>query len=144
MADGYSERSAGPGPGEGGRQPATSRSARPKLGSAIVLDEARRGTLPGLVKTDVTFRDTAEEWLRYVEHARGRKPSTIVGYRAMLRSQLLPHFGELPIESITTPMVEEWIAGVDRLPATRTKALVLMHGIFAGDEAPRPDRQPGC
>ena len=46
------------------------------------------------------------------------------------RAQLLPAFGEKPIESITTPMVESWIAGVDRAPATRTKALVLMHGIF--------------
>jgi integrase len=95
-----------------------------------VLDEARQGTLPGLVKTDVTFAEAAEEWLRYVEHDRGRKPSTIAGYRALLRSQLLPTFGELPIESITTPMIEAWIAGVDRAPATRTKALVLMHGIF--------------
>jgi integrase len=95
-----------------------------------VLDEARDGTLPGLVKTDVTFAEAADEWLRYVEHDRGRKPSTIAGYRALLRSQLLPTFGELPIESITTPMIEAWIAGVDRAPATRTKALVLMHGIF--------------
>lgn len=95
-----------------------------------VLDEARRGTLPGLVKTDVTFAEAADEWLRYIEHDRGRKPSTIAGYRALLRSQLLPTFGELPIESITTPMIEQWIAEVDRAPATRRKALVLMHGVF--------------
>ncbi len=95
-----------------------------------VLDEARRGTLRGLVKTDVTFAEAAEEWLRYIEHDRGRKPSTIAGYRALLKSQLLPTFGEMPIESITTPEIEAWIAGVDRSPATRTKALVLMHGIF--------------
>jgi integrase len=95
-----------------------------------VLDEARRGTLPGLVKTGVTFAEAADEWLRYIEHDRGRKPSTIAGYRALLRSQLLPTFGELPTESITTPMIEEWIAEVDRAPATRRKALVLMHGVF--------------
>ena len=94
------------------------------------LDEARRGTLPGLVKTDVTFAEAADEWLRYIEHDRGRKPSTIAGYRALLRSQLLPTFGELPIESITTPMIEAWISGVDRAPTTKTKALVLLHGIF--------------
>jgi integrase len=95
-----------------------------------MLDEARRGTLPGLVKTDVTFAKAAEEWLRYVEHDRSRKPSTIAGYRALLNSQLLPTFGEKPIESITTPEIEAWIGSVDRSPATRTKALVLMHGIF--------------
>ena len=48
-----------------------------------VLDEARRGTLPGLVKTGVTFADAAAEWLRYVEHDRDRKPSTIAGYKAI-------------------------------------------------------------
>lgn len=95
-----------------------------------VLGEARRGTLPGLVKTGVTFSEAADEWLRYIEHDRDRKPSTIIGYKAILRAQLLPAFGEDPIESITTEMIESWIAGVDRTPATRTKALVLLHGIF--------------
>jgi integrase len=95
-----------------------------------VLDEARRGTLPGLVKTGITFADAAAEWLRYVEHDRDRKPSTIVGYKAILRAQLLPAFGEEPIESITTAQIESWLAGFDRAPATRTKALVLMHGVF--------------
>jgi hypothetical protein len=84
-----------------------------------VLDEARRGTLPGLVKTDVTFAEAADEWLGYIEHDRGRKPSTIAGYRALLRAQLLPTFGEMPIESITTPMIEEWITG----PATTISSL---------------------
>lgn len=125
------QRKLGPAWTDRGRPAAgyfTKRSAEEWLRK--VLDEARDGTLPGLVKTDVTFAEAAEEWLRYVEHDRGRKPSTIAGYRALLRSQLLPTFGEQPIESITTPMIEAWIAGVDRAPATRRKALVLMHGIF--------------
>jgi integrase len=86
-----------------------------------VLDQARRGTLPGPVKTGVTFTEAADEWLRYVEHDRDRKPSTIVGYKAILRAQLLPAFGDEPIESITTEMVESWLAGFDRAPATRIK-----------------------
>ena len=95
-----------------------------------VLDRARRGTLQGLVRTGVTFSEAAEEWLRYVEKDRERKPSTVMGYRALVRSQLLPTFGELPIESITTPMIERWLAGVDRSSSTRLKTLVLMHGIL--------------
>jgi len=95
-----------------------------------VLDRARSGTLPGMVRTGVTFGEAANEWLRYVEHDRERKPSTVAGYRALVRSQLLPTFGELAIESITTPMIERWQAGVDRSTGTRVKALVLMHGIF--------------
>jgi hypothetical protein len=40
-----------------------------------VLDQARRGTLPGLVRTRVKFAEAADEWLRYVEHDRDCKPS---------------------------------------------------------------------
>jgi integrase len=95
-----------------------------------LLGEARRGTLPGLVKTGITFSEAADEWLRYVEHDRNRKHSTIVGYQAILSAQLLPAFGDEPVESITTEMIESWISGVDRAPATRAKTLVLLHGIF--------------
>jgi integrase len=125
------QRKVGPAWTERGRPPAgyyTKRTAEDWLRG--VLDEARRGTLPGLVKTGVTFSEAADEWLRYVEHDRDRKPSTIIGYKAILRAQLLPTFGHEPIEAITTEMIESWLAGIDRAPATRTKALVLLHGIF--------------
>ncbi len=74
------QRKVGPAWTERGRPPAgyfTKRTAEDWLRG--VLDEARRGTLPGLVKTGVTFSEAADEWLRYVEHDRDRKPSTIVG-----------------------------------------------------------------
>jgi hypothetical protein len=38
------------------------------------LEEARRGTLPGMVRTGATFADAAAEYLRYAEHDRGCKP----------------------------------------------------------------------
>src|SRR5437764_8433581 len=95
-----------------------------------VLDEARRGTLPGMVRTGATFADAAAEWLRYVEHDRMRKPSTVATYRALLRSQILPAFGESPIEAITPSVIETWIRSMDRMLATRTKALAVVHGIF--------------
>jgi integrase len=95
-----------------------------------VLDEARRGALAGMVRTGATFADAAAEWLRFIEHDRGRKPSTIAGYKAIVRAQLLPAFGTMPIESITTATVESWIATVRRSANTRTRALVLLHGIF--------------
>jgi hypothetical protein len=39
-----------------------------------VLDEARRGTLPALVRTGATFADAAAEFLRDVEHVRAFSP----------------------------------------------------------------------
>src|SRR5664279_3601358 len=45
-------------------------------------EDARRGTLPGMVRTGATFADAAAEYLRYIEHDRGRKPSTVRGYRS--------------------------------------------------------------
>ena len=95
-----------------------------------VLDQVRRGTFPGQKRTGVTFAEATEEWLRHVEHDRQRKPSTVVGYRALVKSQLLPFFGDRPVESITTPMIERWLADVDRAPSTRRKSLMLLHGIM--------------
>jgi hypothetical protein len=46
----------------------TKRTAEEWLGG--VLDEPRRGTLHGMVRTGATFADAAAEWLRYVEHDR--------------------------------------------------------------------------
>lgn len=91
-----------------------------------MLEEARRGTLPGMVRTGATFADAAAEWLRYVEHDRGRKPSTVAGYKAIVRSQLLPAFGELPLESVTTALIERWIGEMERSASTRIKSLVLL------------------
>jgi hypothetical protein len=45
-----------------------------------VLDQARRGTPPGLVRTRVKFAEVADEWLRYVEHDRDCKPATLSDY----------------------------------------------------------------
>ncbi len=95
-----------------------------------LLDEARRGVLPGMVRTGATFADAAAEWLRYVEQDRLRKPSTVATYRSLLRSQILPTFADEPIESMTPAMIESWIASVDRTPATRVKLLAMVHGIF--------------
>jgi hypothetical protein len=89
-----------------------------------------RGTLPGLARTGVTFGEAAAEWLRYIEHDRGRKPSTVVGYKTIVRAQLVPAFGEFPLESITTAMIETWIGSMECKASTRTKALVLLHGVF--------------
>ena len=106
----------------------TKRTAEDWLGS--VLDQARRGTLPGMVPTGATFADAAAEWLRYIEHDRARKPSTVAGYRSIVGSELLPRFGTMALEAVTPGEIEFWQASMTQAASTRTKALVLMHGIF--------------
>jgi hypothetical protein len=65
----------------------------------------------GLVRTGATFADTCAEYLRYVEHDRGRKPSTLQGYRSAITAHLLPAFGSLPVEDVTTAAIEQWVGG---------------------------------
>lgn len=85
------QKKLGPAWSERGRPPAgyfTRRTAEDWLRS--VLDEARRGTLPGMVHTGATFADAAAEYLRYCEIDRGCKPSTLVDYRSNMNAHLLP------------------------------------------------------
>ena len=125
------QRKLGPAWTERGRPPAgyfTKRQAEDWLRD--VLHEARRGTMVGHVRTGATFADAAAEWLRYVEFDRQRKPSTVAGYKVLVRSQLLPAFGAMALEEITTEVIERWLSGLKGAASSRTKALVLLHGIL--------------
>ncbi|HEX3830701.1 MAG TPA: tyrosine-type recombinase/integrase [Solirubrobacteraceae bacterium] len=94
------------------------------------LEDARRGTLPGLVRTGATFADGAAEYLRYIEHDRGRKPSTVRSYRSAITAHLLPAFGQLPIEDVSAEVIERWLAGFEGSARTRNKLLIQLHGIL--------------
>lgn len=99
------------------------------------LDAARRGTLPGAVRTGATFADAAAEWLRYVEHDRAVKPSTLRDYQSVAR-RLVAEFGELAIEEVSAARIEEWRArlagGRDRPLSNRTrnKSLTILGGMM--------------
>ncbi len=124
------QRKLGPAWAERGRPPAgyfTKRLAEDWLRD--VLGRACRGTLPGLVRTGATVADAAAEYMRYIEHDRRRKPSTVQGYR-WIDAQIRPALGEMKLEDVTTEHVERWLAAIDCKPATRRKALVILHGIF--------------
>jgi integrase len=132
LADGRQvQRKLGPAWTERGRPPAgyfTKRLAEDWLRD--LLHDARHGTLAGQVRTGATFADAAAEWLRYVEVDRQRKPSTIDGYKAIVRAQLLPAFGSMPLEAVTTEAIERWLSSLTGAASSRTKALVLLHGIL--------------
>jgi integrase len=78
------QKKLGPAWTERGRPPAgffTKRLAKDWLGDT--LSDARRGALPGSVRTGATFADAAAEWLRYVTNDRDVKPSTLRDYRSV-------------------------------------------------------------
>jgi integrase len=93
------------------------------------LDEVRRGIFPGMVSTGATFADAAAEWLRYVEHDRACKPSTLTDYRHTA-DRLVRDMGALRLEDVTTELLEQWKAGLSVSNRTVAKYLVILHGIF--------------
>jgi integrase len=147
----------GPAWSERGRPPAgyfTKRLAEDWLRD--VFDQARRGTLAGMVVTGATFADAAAEFLRYAEHDRALKPSTLRGYRSIIDAYLLPAFGTRRLEDITTAEIERWrssltgVGGAGRKRGTaggadahrvedpprplannsKNRIMVLLHGVF--------------
>src|ERR671927_249028 len=77
-----------------------------------VLAQARAGTLPGMVRTGVTFADACDEYLRYLEADLDRKPSTLTDYRSIIHAHLVPAFGPMRLEDITAERIEAWMTTV--------------------------------
>ncbi len=134
------QRRLGPAWTDRGRPPAgyfTKRLAESWLRD--VLDEARRGTLPGMVRSGATFADAAAEYLRYIGEDRNRKASTVDDYRSIINTHLLPAFGRTRLEDVTVAAAEAFqaklaqrrIHGRPITPRTRNKILNVLHGIFA-------------
>lgn len=124
------QKKLGPGWTGRGRPPAgyfTKRVAEAWLDD--VLAQARRGELPGMVATGATVADAAAEWLRYVEHDRACKPSTLVDYRHTA-NRITTELGHLRLEDVTPELLEQWKATLKASNRTVAKYLVILHGIF--------------
>jgi integrase len=103
------------------------RQVQKKLGPAWT----ERGRPPAGYYTKRTAEAWLREWLRFIEEDRGRKPTTLAGYRSALKSRLLPAFADRPIESITAEEIEQWrrsLAGLSN--RSKNKLLIQLHGIF--------------
>jgi integrase len=109
-----------------------------------VLDQARRGTLPGLVRTGVTFAQAAEEYLHWLEHDRARKLSTLRDYRSIVKAHLLPALGDIAIEDLTPQRLERWQGqlGADRPLSNRTKVKIITTLMGVMKRAARVHRLP--
>src|SRR3954463_7226406 len=94
-----------------------------------VLAQARRGELPGMVRTGATVADAAAEWLRWAEHERDCKPSTMDGYRGTAKL-IIRRLGHMRLEDVTTQDLERWKATLTCSNRTTQKYLVVLHGIF--------------
>jgi integrase len=99
-----------------------------------VLEQARRGELAGMVRTDATFADAADEYIRWLREDRQRKPSTLRDYRSIINAHLLPAFGSERLEDMTTDQVEAWSAKLAARGTmnnrTRLKILTVLHGVM--------------
>jgi integrase len=119
-----------------GRPPAgyfTKRTAEAWLRKTLV--EAAAGTLPGMVRTGATVADACDEYLRYIEQDRQRKPSTLRDYDSIFRNHVVPHLGSIHLEDLTPDRVERWAAHeIDphRQMANRTreKTITVFHGVM--------------
>jgi integrase len=105
----------------------TARTAEQAL--QTLLADARRGTLAGMNTVNAKFADASAEWLRYVQHDRDVKPSTLSDYRHMV-NRLDRTFGATPIERITAEDIERWRAGLSCSNRTTQKYLIVLNGIF--------------
>jgi len=89
------------------------------------------GRAPSSACPGVAFDEAAAEWLRFIEEDRERKPSTLTDYRNVLRSRLLPAFGDRPLKAITPKDIEQWRRSLTGLSnRAKTKPLIQLHGIF--------------
>jgi len=146
----------GPAWSEKGRPPLgyfTRRTAQAALDA--LLTDARRGVLPAALATGATFEDAAREWLRYIEHDRKRRVSTVIDYKRLVNGELVPEFGPLAVEALTPERIDRYRARLvaeGRLTARSVnKRLVVLHGILAraqrvyglrDNAADMVDRQP--
>jgi hypothetical protein len=120
--------------------PAWTRRGRPPAGHfnrsmaerwlCATLEQIRVRTMPPQAGTRASFTAAADEWLRYVEHDRGRKATTVRGYRILLQVHVLPEFGEQLLTDITTEQIERWAWSIDCATTTRLKLIVCVSGIY--------------
>ena len=124
------QRKLGPAWTARGRPPAdyfTKRTAEGWLDDTLA--QARRGELPGMVATGATVADAAAEWLRWAEHDRACKPSTLSDYR-LTAARITRDLGDLRLEDVTPELLERWKGTLTASNRTVAKYLVVLHGIF--------------
>jgi integrase len=112
----------------------TKASARTWLDETLA--KARRGELPGMIKTGATFAAACDHWLEY-KRDRKIKLSTQIDYEHMV-DRMKKVFGEkfgarVKLEDVTPEMVEGFrdaLVAEDLSDRTVNKYLTVLHGLF--------------
>lgn len=112
----------------------TKASARTWLDDTLA--KARRGELPGMIKTGATFAAACDDWLAY-KRDRKIKLSTQIDYEHMV-DRMKKVFGEkfgarVKLEDVTPEMVEGFrdaLVAEDLSDRTVNKYLTVLHGLF--------------
>ncbi|HEY7950430.1 MAG TPA: tyrosine-type recombinase/integrase [Solirubrobacterales bacterium] len=128
------------GPHWSGRKQAPPAGSYTKASARAWLDDtlakARRGELPGMVRTGTTFAAACDEWLAY-KRDRKVKLSTQIDYEHMV-DRMKKVFGEkfgarMKLEDVTPEMVEGFrdaLIAEDLADRTVNKYLTVLHGLF--------------
>jgi hypothetical protein len=96
-----------------------------------VLAQARRRDLPGWSARARRSPMAVAEWLRYAEHDRGVKPSTLTDYRHT-GNRVARDLREMRLEDVTTEVLERWRSTLTSSNRTVAKHLVILHGSSTG------------
>jgi len=71
--------------------------------------DIQQGTYVDPRKNAETFGSVAEQWFATKSH---RKPKTVVGYRSILDTLVLPKWGEVPLKQIDYQAYSTWLGGL--------------------------------
>src|SRR3954447_542546 len=119
-------------PDEGAPPPGYYNRRKAQATLEAILTDARRGALE-VIRTGVSFERAARDWLVWGQYERNWKAHTLADRRSCLERHLLPAFGPLRVEQVTTARIErwksEWLAerGQRRQAA---KLIALLNSIF--------------
>jgi integrase len=111
----------------GGSEGLTHKQAEAELRRRIEITQAApvTGRQPALA-------EIGQRLVRALE-AEGRKASTLAAYESILRAHLVPHFGDRPVDRITTGEVEAFVAaerGRGAAPKSIRNYLGTLHSIL--------------
>ena len=93
--------------------------------------EAGIVTGPGNITKSYTFREYAERWMTLYKKGKKRH-TTLAGYNSYLNKHLYPHFGDMPIDSITIDEIQRWMNTKGDLAKKTIKEMLLVLGMVLG------------